>query len=64
VVREAVYLRDPTLSLKDMLDAIEATERFTQGIDYETFRQDDTRSSAVIRKFDGIIVELQGAPRQ
>jgi len=45
-------MRDPTLYLKDILNAIEAIERFTEGIDYEAFRQDDMRSSAVIRKFE------------
>ena len=45
-------MRDPALYLKDILDAIEAIERFTEGIDYEAFRQDDMRSSAVIRKFE------------
>jgi len=33
---------DPTIYLKDILEAIEATERFTEGIDFETFSQDDT----------------------
>ena len=30
---------DPTIYLKDILEAI---ERFTEGIDFETFSQDDT----------------------
>ena len=45
-------MRDPTIYLKDILEAIEAIERFTEGIDYEAFCQDDMRSSAVIRKFE------------
>jgi uncharacterized protein with HEPN domain len=45
-------VRDPTIYLKDILEAIEAIERFTEGIDFETFSQDDMRSSAVIRKFE------------
>jgi len=45
-------VRDPAIYLKDILEAIEAIERFTEGIDFETFSQDDMRSSAVIRKFE------------
>jgi len=45
-------MRDPTLYLKDILEAMEAIERFTEGIDFKTFSQDDMRSSAVIRKFE------------
>ena len=45
-------MREPTIYLKDILEAIEAIERFTEGIDFETFCQDDMRSSAVIRKFE------------
>jgi uncharacterized protein with HEPN domain len=45
-------MRDPTLYLKDIMEAIEAIERFTEGIDFKTFSQDDMRSSAVIRKFE------------
>ncbi|AEP12688.1 HepT-like ribonuclease domain-containing protein [Chloracidobacterium thermophilum] len=45
-------MRDPTLYLKDILEAMEAIERFTEGIDVETFCRDDMRSSAVIRKFE------------
>jgi uncharacterized protein with HEPN domain len=45
-------MRDPIIYLKDILKAIEAIERFTEGIDFETFSRDDMRSSAVIRKFE------------
>ena len=45
-------MRDPKLYLKDILEAMEAIERFVGGIDFETFEGDDMRVSAVIQKFE------------
>jgi uncharacterized protein with HEPN domain len=45
-------MRDPKLYLKDLLEAIEAIEKFVEGVDFEAFKDDDMRSSAVIRKFE------------
>ena len=45
-------MRDPKVYLKDILEAIEAIERFVQGMDFETFINDDLISSAVIRKLE------------
>jgi len=45
-------VRNPTLYLKDILEAMEAIEKFVRGVDLETFKKDDMRSSAVIRKFE------------
>ncbi|OGW19624.1 MAG: hypothetical protein A2077_02700, partial [Nitrospirae bacterium GWC2_46_6] len=45
-------MRNPTLYLKDILEAMEAIEKFVRGVDLETFKKDDMRSSAVIRKFE------------
>ncbi|HHT9118618.1 MAG TPA: HepT-like ribonuclease domain-containing protein [Candidatus Hypogeohydataceae bacterium YC38] len=45
-------MRDPKLYLKDILEAIEAIEKFVGGMDFETFKNDDMRVSAVIRKFE------------
>lgn len=45
-------MRDPKLYLKDILEAIEAIENFIRGMDFETFKNDDMRASAVIRKFE------------
>ena len=45
-------MRDPRLYLKDILQAIEAIEKFVKDIDFETFKREDMRSSAVIRKFE------------
>lgn len=45
-------MRDSKLLLKDILEAISAIERFVEGIDFEEFRSNDEKSSAVIRKFE------------
>jgi uncharacterized protein with HEPN domain len=45
-------MRDPKLYLKDISEAMEAIERFVEGIDFETFEDDDMRMSAVIQKFE------------
>lgn len=45
-------MRDYTLYLKDILEAMEAIERFVEGIDFDNFQKNDMVSSAVIRKFE------------
>jgi uncharacterized protein with HEPN domain len=45
-------MRDPRLYLKDILQAIEAIEKFVEEIDFKTFKKNDMRTSAVIRKFE------------
>lgn len=45
-------MRDPKLYLKDILEAIEAIENFVGDVDFKTFKNDDMRASAVIRKFE------------
>jgi len=45
-------VRDPKLYLKDILGALDAIEKFVGGADFETFKNDDMMSSAVIRKFE------------
>ena len=45
-------MRDPRLYLKDILSAMDAIESFVEGVDFETFRNNDMLSSAVIRKFE------------
>ncbi|MFN4131725.1 MAG: DUF86 domain-containing protein [Caldimicrobium sp.] len=44
--------RDVTLYLKDILDAMEAIEKFVADMSFEEFKLDDKTSSAVIRKFE------------
>jgi len=45
-------MRDQKLYLRDILDAMDAIEQFVKGVDFETFKNDDMMSSAVIRKFE------------
>ena len=45
-------MRDYRLYLKDILSAMEAIEKFTQGMDFEDFKENDMVCSAVIRKFE------------
>ena len=42
--------RDPVDSLRDILDAIDMIERFTDGMDFEAFREDPKTVAAVERK--------------
>lgn len=45
-------MRNYRLYLKDIFDAMEAIERFVEGMEFEDFKRDDKTSSAVIRKFE------------
>jgi uncharacterized protein with HEPN domain len=40
------------LYLSDIVDAMDAVERFVEDMDYEAFRVDEKTISAVIRKFE------------
>jgi uncharacterized protein with HEPN domain len=45
-------MRDHTLYLKDILEAMNAIEKFVKGISFDEFQKSDIISSAVIRKFE------------
>jgi len=45
-------MRDISLNLQDILDAMLAIEKFVEGISFDEFKKDDKTSSAVIRKFE------------
>lgn len=45
-------MRDYSLYLKDIIDAMEAVEKFVEGMDFAAFQDNDLISSAVIRKFE------------
>ena len=45
-------MRDVSLYLQDILDAMIAIERFVEGQSFDGFKEDDKTSSAVIRKFE------------
>ena len=45
-------MKNISLYLQDILDAMHAIEKFVEGIDFEEFKADDKTASAVIRKFE------------
>lgn len=45
-------MRDYKLYLKDILEAMEAIEKFMEGVDFDKFQIDDKTSSAVVRKLE------------
>jgi len=45
-------MRNTQLYIKDILDSINSIETFVKGMDFNTFKNDDLVSSAVIRKFE------------
>lgn len=55
-------MRDPKLLLKDILEAISAIEKFMAGVNFEEFKNNDEKSSAVIRKFEIIGEATKGLP--
>ncbi|MBW2039077.1 MAG: DUF86 domain-containing protein [Deltaproteobacteria bacterium] len=55
-------MRDPKLYLKDILEAMSAIERFVEGVEFEDFKVNDEKSSAVIRKFEIIGEATKNVP--
>lgn len=55
--------RDVKIYLKDILEAINAIEKFVEGLDFEEFKKDDKTSSAVIRKFEIIGEATRNIPK-
>jgi uncharacterized protein with HEPN domain len=55
-------MRDYKLLLKDILEAISAIDRFVEGVDFEEFKNNDEKSSAVVRKFEIIGEAAKGLP--
>ena len=45
-------MRDYSLYLKDILEAMKAIEQFVEGMSFDDFQKSDMVSSAVIRKFE------------
>lgn len=45
-------MREDKLLLKDILEAVSAIEKFVKDIEFEEFKANDEKSSAVIRKFE------------
>ena len=44
--------RDTSLLLEDMIEAANKIERYTDGMDYETFSDDEKTIDAVVRNFE------------
>lgn len=57
-------MRDVKLYLRDIIEAMSAIEKFVEGIDFETFKNDDMRLSAVIRKFEIIGEATKNIPEE
>jgi uncharacterized protein with HEPN domain len=57
-------MRNPKLYLKDILTAMDAIEQFVEGVDFETFKNDDMMSSAVIRKFEIVGEATKNIPEE
>ncbi|HHT9120291.1 MAG TPA: HepT-like ribonuclease domain-containing protein [Candidatus Hypogeohydataceae bacterium YC41] len=55
-------MRNYRLYLKDIFEAMEATEKFVEGMGFEDFKKDDKTSSAVIRKFEIIGEAAKNVP--
>lgn len=47
-------MTDPRTELEDVIDAAEKIERFTDGMSYETFVEDEKTVDAVLRNFEVI----------
>ena len=47
-------MRNHSLCLTDILEALESIQSFVEGMGFEDFKQDNKTSSAVIRKFEVI----------
>ncbi len=48
-------MRDYGIYLKDILAAIESIEAFVKGMEWDTFREDDKTTSAVVRKVNSAL---------
>jgi len=55
-------MRDISLYLQDIIDAMHATEKFVEGQSFDEFKDDDKTSSAVIRKFEIIGEAIKQIP--
>ena len=57
-------MREYSLYLKDILEAMAAIEKFVAGMEFEDFKNDDRTSSAVIRKFEIIGEAIKHIPEE
>jgi len=57
-------MRNTQLYIKDILDSINSIKTFVKGMDFNTFKNDDLVSSAVIRKFEIIGEAVKHIPNE
>ena len=57
-------MREYSLYLKDILEAMASIEKFVAGMEFEDFKNDDRTSSAVIRKFEIIGEAIKHIPEE
>ena len=55
-------MRNYEVYLKDILQAMEAIEKFVRVMNFAEFKKDDKTASAVIRKFEIIGEAMKGIP--
>lgn len=55
-------MKNSKLYLKDILNAMDAIEKFVEGMKFDEFKIDDKTSSAVIRKFEIIGEATKNVP--
>ena len=55
-------MRNYEVYLKDILQAMEAIEKFVRVMNFAEFKEDDKTASAVIRKFEIIGEATKGIP--
>lgn len=55
-------MRISKLYLRDILEAMSAIEGFVEGVEFEDFKMNDEKSSAVIRKFEIIGEAVKSVP--
>jgi uncharacterized protein with HEPN domain len=48
--------------IEDIIEAVEKVERYTDGMDYETFREDELTVDAVLRNFEVIGEAAKSVP--
>jgi uncharacterized protein with HEPN domain len=56
--------KDIKLYINDIFNAINAIEKFVEGMDFKEFKEDDKTSSAVIRKFEIIGEATKHIPKE
>jgi len=57
-------MRNYKLYIKNILEAMNAIERFVEGLNFEAFKINDEKSSAVIRKFEIIGEAAKNVPEE